>query len=201
MRKKKQIFLVLILHPFFIFMVSGEEHSSFNFLQFLGKSLNFIILFGILAYFLYKPLRSFLEKRYSGIKHSLLEAKNSRKEAERKLKEAEKQLERLGEKVAKMKKEAEIEGRREKERIIKEAKREAERIKRLTQEEMEMLIEAGIRKLKEYTAEMATILAQERIRKRMTTKDHSLLVDKCIERLSKLDEKADTDKKIHPRFS
>jgi len=199
MCKRKEIFLLLFLLPFFIFMASEGEHSSSNFSHFLGKSLNFIILFGGLAYLLAKPLRLYLEKRSLEIKHTMLEAENSRKEAEKKLREVKIKLESLGEEVAKIKKEAEIKGKKEKEKIIREARKEAKKIKHLTQEEIESFIEAGIRDLKEYTAEMAANLAQEKIKKRLTQKDHSLLIDKSIERLSKLDENQDTDKKIHPR--
>lgn len=184
MRKKKQVVLILLLLPAFVFMVSEEERSSSNFLPFLGKSLNFIILFGGLAYFLSKPLRNYLKKRSLGIKQALAEAENARKEAEEKLKEAKAQLEGLGEKADQIKKEAEKLGQREKERIINESKREAERIKRLTQQEIELLIQGGIQEIKEYTFEMAALLAQERLKKRMTPEEHSLLVDKCIERLS-----------------
>ena len=178
-----------------------KENSSSNFLPFLGKSINFIILFGGLAYFLSKPLRNYFKKRSLEIKQSLAQAENLRREAEEKLKEAEVQLESLGEKIDQIKKEAEMVGQREKERIINEAKREAERIKRLSQQEIELLIQGGIQELREYTIEMATILAQERLKKRMTPKKHSLLIEKCIEGLSKLDENSDIDKEIHSRAS
>jgi len=199
MGKKKQLILLLLLLPFFMFMT--EENSSSNFLPFLGKSINFIILFGGLAYFLSKPLRNYFKKRSLEIKQSLAQAENLRREAEEKLKEAEVQLESLGEKIDQIKKEAEMVGQREKERIINEAKREAERIKRLSQQEIELLIQGGIQELREYTIEMATILAQERLKKRMTPKEHSLLIEKCIEGLSKLDENSDIDKEIHSRAS
>lgn len=189
MRNKKQIFLVFFLLPLFIFMVSEEEHSSSNFLQFIGKSINFILLFGALAYFLSKPLRNFLERRSSEIRHSLKEAENSRKEAEMKLTEVKAQLDGLEKRMTQMTKNAEIEGRKEKERILIEAKKEAERMKRLTRQEIEILIESGIRELKQYTVEIAAVLAQERIKKRLTDEDHLQLIDKSIERLSILDEK------------
>lgn len=189
MRNKKQIFLIFFLLPLFVFMVSEEEHSSSNLLQFIGKGINFILLFGILAYFLSKPLRSYLEKRSSEIRHSLSEAEKSRKEADKKLAEVKAQLDGLEERVAQIKKEADIEGRKEKEGILSEAKKEAEKMKRLTHKEIEMLLESGIQELKEYTVEIAAVLAHERIKKRLTQKDHSHLIDKSIERLSKLDEK------------
>ena len=196
--KKKQIILILFLLPAFVFM--AEEHSSSNFLPFLGKSLNFIILFGGLAYLLSKPLRNYLKKRSLEIEQSLEEAENMRREAEEKLNEARVQLEGLEEKIARIKKEAESMGQAEKDRIIKEAKKEAERIKRLTQQQIEQLVEGKIQELKEYTIEMAALLAQERIKKRMTLQDHSLFIDKCIERLSRLDENSVIDKKIHSRL-
>ncbi len=78
--KKKHIIIILCLLPAFVFM--AEEHSSSNFLPFLGKSLNFIILFGGLSYLLSKPLQNFLKKRSLEIKQSLEEAENRRQEAE-----------------------------------------------------------------------------------------------------------------------
>jgi F-type H+-transporting ATPase subunit b len=192
MRNKKQIFLIFFLLPLFVFMFSEKEHSSSNLLQFIGKSINFILLFGILAYFLSKPLRSYLEKRSSEIRHSLSEAEKSRKEADKKLAEVKAQLDGLEERMDKMIKEAEIEGRKEKERILSEAKKEAEKMKRLTRQEIEMLLESGIQELIQYTVEIAAVLAQERIKKRLTDKDHSLLIDKSIERLSILDEEPKT---------
>ncbi len=196
--KKKQIILILLLLPALVFM--AEEHSDSNFLPFLGKSLNFIILFGGLAYFLSKPLRNYLKKRALEIEQSLEEAENKRQEAEEKLNETRVQLEGLEEKIAQIKKEAKSLGQREKDRIIKEAKKEAESIKRSTQQEIDLLVEGRIQELKEFTIEMAALLAQERIKKRMTLQDHSFFIDKCIERLSRLDENSVSDKKIHSRL-
>ncbi|MFB0565089.1 MAG: F0F1 ATP synthase subunit B [Candidatus Aminicenantaceae bacterium] len=198
MKKGRQVFFILFLLPFFVFMASEEGSASSNLIDFLGKSINFIILFGGIAYFLYKPLRNYLEKRSQDIKNSLEEAENSRREADKKLKAVEVRLEGLGEKVTKIKKEAEIEGHRERERIINEAKREAEKIKQQTQKEIEMLIEGGSRELKEFTAEMATNLAEERIKKAITKQDHEHLINKSIQKLSEFNEKSNTDKKIHP---
>lgn len=200
MRESKHILFILLLLPLFVFMVS-EEHSSSSFFQFLGKSINFIILFGGLVYFLYKPIRNFLEKRSADIEKTQKEAEEARRDAERKLEEAKAQLERLKDEVLKIKKEAETEGAKEKERILNEAKKEAEEIRRMAQTEIDVYIEAGIKELKEYAAEMATKLAQERIKRKMTSQDHSLLIDKSIEKLSKIDEKSSFDKKIHPRVS
>ena len=91
MSRKKIILIVLVL-PLFVFMSSDEEENSSSLIDFLGKTVNFIILFGGLTYLLYKPIRRFLEKRGQDIQSSLEEAADSRKDAEHKLKEIETRL-------------------------------------------------------------------------------------------------------------
>ena len=197
----RRVLIILLLLPFFVFMSSGEEEHSSNFMDFLGKTINFIILFGGLTYILFKPIRNFLERRSQDIENSLKETEESKREAGQKLKEVNARLSDLENEIAKIKKEAELEGRREKERIIHLAQQEAERIKYFSKQEIEMLIHAGIQILKFYTAELATTLAEKRIRKKMTSEDQSFLINKSIERLDKLYERSKSDKEIHTRVS
>ena len=201
MTERRKILVVLFLLPFFIFMVSAEEEHKSGFIDFLGKAINFIVLFGGLAYLLRKPLRSFLEKRSQDIQRTLKETEASRKEAEQKLQEAKAHLAGLEEEIEKMRKEAGVEGQKERERTLQLAQKEAEKIRYFAGQEIEMLTRAGIQELKEFTAELAASLAEERIRKKMTLEDHSQLIDKSIERLSELYEESNSDKKIHPRAS
>jgi F-type H+-transporting ATPase subunit b len=182
-------------------MVSADEEHSSSFRDFIGKTINFIILFGGLAYFLYKPIRNFLQKRSQEIEQRLKEAEDAQKEAELKLKEAKARLATLEDEIEKLKKEAEIEGRKEKERIIQLAQQEAERIKYFAKQEIEMLMRSGIKDLKEYTAGLAAALAEERIRKKMSPGDQSFFIDKSIEKLDELYEKSNPSKKIHSRVS
>jgi len=193
---RKQVLLVLLLVPFFIFAASEEEHSS-GFIEFLGKTVNFIVLIGALIYFLSKPLRIMLEKRAAEIKHSMKEAEGSRKEAEERLKEMKKRLSGLEDEIARIKRAAEIDGQKEKERIQKLARQEADKIKLFARQEIEMHTNASIKELREYTAELATKLAQERIMKKLTPETQSSLLDKSIEKLEKLHEKSYSSKEIH----
>ena len=199
MIEKRKILVILFLLPFFMYMVSAEEEHKSGFMDFLGKAINFIVLFGGLAYLLRKPLRHFLEKRSRDIQRILKETEASRKEAEQKLQEAKAHLAGLEEEIEKMRKDAEAEGHRERERTLQLAQKEAEKIRYFAKQEIEMLTRSGIQELKEYTAELAASLAEERIRKKMTPEDHTQLIDKSIERLGKLYEESNSDKKIHPR--
>jgi F-type H+-transporting ATPase subunit b len=198
---RRKILLILFLLPFFISMVSADEEHSSNFKDFIGKTINFIVLFGGLAYFLFKPIRNFLQKRSQDIEKGLKEAEDAQREAELKLREAKARLATLENEIEKIKKEAEIEGRKERERIIQLTQQEAERIKYFAKQEIEMLMRAGIQDLKEYTAELASALAEERIKKKMSPEDQSFLIDKSIEKLDELYEKSNSRKKIHSRLS
>jgi len=186
---RKKIILILLMLPFFVFMSPEEEEHSSGLIDFLGKTVNFIILFGGLTYLLHKPIRSFLEKRAQDIQSSLKEAADSRKDAEQKLKEIERRLAGLEKEIEIVMKEAENEGRREKEETLQRAQRETERIKYFAKQEIDAIIRSRIRELREYSAALATALAEERIKRKMDPELQSLLINRSIERLDKLDEK------------
>ena len=138
---RKKILLILLLLPFFVFMSPEEEEHSSGLINFLGKTVNFIILFGGLTYLLYKPIRRFLEKRAQDIKLSLKEAEDSRKDAEQKLKGIETRLAGLEREIEKVMKEAEGEGRRTKEETLQMAQQETEKIKYFTKQEIERFLD------------------------------------------------------------
>lgn len=192
---RKYVFILLFLLILFLPVLADEEHASGT-KDFLGKTLNFVVLFGGLAYFLRKPLRDFLESRITKIQESLEETKASRRQAEQKLQKVKGRLSLLEEEIEKIKKEGEASGLEERDRIIEQAQREAEKIKRYAQEEIEMLTRVGMADLREYAAELATALAQERIKQRIIPEIASRLIDESIEKIEGLYENTDTDKEV-----
>jgi len=196
---RKKILIVILLLPFFVFMSPEEEEHPSGLMDFLWKTANFIILFGGLTYLLYKPIRSFLEKRARDIQLSLKEAADSRKDAEQKLKEIETRLAGFEKEIEKVMKEAESEGRREKEETLQMAQRETEKIKYFAKQEIDAIIRSRIRELREYSAALATALAEDRIKRKMSPELQSQLINRSIERLDKLDEKPNSGQKIHSR--
>lgn len=196
--KRNMIFFLFML---VLFQTAQAEEEYSSSLEFLGKALNFIVLFGGLAYILYRPLRNFLQARAQKIELTLKESKNSWKEAERKLGQVRKRLSRIEEEIAQIREEGRVDGQKEKERIIERTLREAERLKRYAQEEIEMLTRAGVRELKEHAAELATSFARERIKRKMTPETAFELIDKSIEKIESLYEKSDSGKEIHSRVS
>jgi F-type H+-transporting ATPase subunit b len=157
-------------------------------LDFIGKAVNFLVLFGGLAFVLRKPLSVMLAKRSADIQETFRLAEASRSEAAKKREESTARLSGLEEEIQRMMSTAEAEARREKDRIAAQAEEEAKRLRRFAEQAIEQQVRSGVRELTAGAAEAATALARERIRKKLTAADQAALIDKSIDRLSRLHE-------------
>jgi len=191
--------MILLIVPFLLFMSFAEESHPSQTKDFLGKLLNFLLLFGGLAYVLRKPLGKFLQERSDSLEQALRGAKESHEEAAEKLNQVESRLRKLDEEIEKMQQEAEAVGQSLHQHVLEEAKQAADRLKHFASQEIEMLTQDAIREIKEYTGALAADLAQQRIQDRMTEEFHSSLIDKSIKRIEKLHEKSNSDTKIRSR--
>jgi len=185
--------LLLMCAVLFLGMSSGEGGETAGTSDFLGGVVNFVLLFGGLAFLLFKPLRAFVDDSIAKARSSLDESRASRETAEGRFEESKTRMAGLAGEVRKMKDDAASQGEREKGRISKTAEEESERIRHLTRLEIEALTKGGIRDLRAYAAEATTSLVRDRIRERITDADQTLLVDRSIERLARLNEQADSD--------
>ncbi len=168
----------------------GEGGQAAAHMDFLGKVVNFLILFGGLGFLLRKPVRALLEKRSTDVRRSLDEAQASRVEAEGKRAAAGARLEGVAAEIGQMKAEAASRGRLGKERIAQAADEEGARLRDLAGREIDAQARTALRELKAFVAEAATSIARERIRKGLAEGGQAELVDKSIERLSRLNEKS-----------
>ena len=167
--------------------MSGQVSAT---MDFLGKLINFLILFGGLGLVMRKPLKAMLAKRTADIGDSIRDAEGARAGAETKAGESKARLSGLEKEIGLLKAAAEEEGRRETGRISRAAAEEAERLKKLARQEVEEQVRLGVRELKAHAAARATDLARERIRKRLTPELQAALIDQSIDRLSRLNEKS-----------
>lgn len=164
-----------------------SEHVSAT-LDFLGKLVNFLLLFGGLFFVLRKPVKAMLVKRTTDVGETIRRAEEDRTASEAKAAGSRAKLAGLEGEVRALKAEAEEEGRRETGRIAAAARAEAERLKKLTRQELDAQVRRGVQELKAYAAARATDLARERIRRRLTPETQAVLIEKSIDRLSRLHE-------------
>ncbi len=181
------------LAEFFLasFLLASETeaaHEASAWLDFAGKLLNFLILFGGLGYFLYRPVRSWIRNRAFLVQKTLAEAASERQKAEQELSRLTQRLTGLKEELIQLRQKAEEEGRKEKARILALAQEEAARVQKLTALEVEALTKGAIREIKGYAASLATSLAEGRIKAKLSPALHRRLIRRSIERLEKLHE-------------
>lgn len=190
MTDRKTAAAVLLLVPLFLFMAPDEGAEAAGGSGMLGKVINFALLFGGLVMVLRKPLREFLRKRTEAIRARMKDAQTARLEAEAKLDEARRKIAALEDEVIRMIKDAEAGGLKDKERIRALAAKEESRIRSFAEQEIDLQLKAGIRELKEYTAELAASLAEARLKDKITASEQSALIDRSIDKLAELHEKS-----------
>ncbi|MEW6456475.1 MAG: F0F1 ATP synthase subunit B [Acidobacteriota bacterium] len=185
--------LVLVLFIFFsvcssidIFgMSEGEAHRSAWF-DFLGKTFNFVILFGFIFLLIRKSLINFLKGRGDKIKERIESSENLKKEAEERLRSIERRLERIREEIKGMKKKAEEEGIEEKKKLLKEAEVEREKILRSVKKEIETHAKKAMDELKEYGSQLSIALAEEKMKKTLDKDQQEKIITKVLEDLKEI---------------
>ena len=163
--------------------LAEESSSHSNLSTFIGQLINFLVLFGGLAYFLKKPIDDYLKKKSEQIAELLKKSEENKIESAKKLEEIKVRLGRLDEEIKKMKEQASAEAWKEKERIRTEAQQEAERLKKLASEEINSLVRASIQELKAYTIELSVALTEQKIKEKLSPELHRKMIKKAIDNL------------------
>lgn len=178
--------LLLALLPFLVGFSSDQESHVSPLVDLLGKTINFVILFGGLAFLLAKPLRKYLAEISLSVEKTIRETAKARSEAEERLESLKGRLQSLEQEVRQIKLEGEKTGEREKERVLASARRESEKIKSFAAQEIEALSQSAQAELRKHAAEISISLARVNIERRLTPELHSRLIDESIVRLENL---------------
>jgi F-type H+-transporting ATPase subunit b len=149
--------------------------------DFIGRSVNFVLLVGLLGYFLRKPLAQGLAGRRDQVTEALHQAREARADAEaraailaRQLAESEGQLAAL---VERMKQDNE----QERVTLLEKARQLAESIRREAEAGAAREIERARRQLRAEAVALAIELAEERIKGNLRAADQTRLVDEYLE--------------------
>lgn len=187
MRARSSVFRCIFLILSF-FLVSGlalaeETHGRSGLSTFLGQVLNFIILFGGLAYVLRKPVNEYLRRKSEEMALLLQKSEDLKTESLQKLEQTKERLSRLEDEVRRIKEEAEKEALKERERIKFEAYQEAERLRKLAQEEINLLVRASLLELKAYAINLSVALAEQKIKQKLNPELHRKIIHRAIDNL------------------
>jgi F0F1-type ATP synthase membrane subunit b/b' len=183
---KRPVAYILLLLPLWLGFFSEEGSHASPLADLLGKTVNFVILFGGLAFVLAKPLRRFLAEMGLSVAETIKDTEKAKQEAEGKLRSLRERMLTLDQEVRKIKNDGEEAGRKEKERTQLLARREAERIRSFTAQEIQALAQGARAEIRERAAEAAVARARANIQRRLTPELHSRLIDESIRSLETL---------------
>jgi F-type H+-transporting ATPase subunit b len=168
---------------------SGEAHhadSGVLLKDFLYRLFSFAITFGLLAYFLAKPIRLGLSGRREGIEKTLRQAEDARKEAEAKFAEYDSKLARAAGEIEQIYGEIRREGELERQKIVANAQEMAAKIRQEAERTAANEIAKARTELRQEAAQMAVRIAEDILRQKVTAQDQDRLVDEYMQKVGEL---------------
>ena len=155
-------------------------HEGPNWLNFFWRSVNFIVLAGVIYWLLAKKVKEFFTGRHRGIRTALAEAAAAREAAEKKFQEYSVKLDKATGEIEQISEMIRSQGLSEKERIIAEAGKAAEKMKEDTQTRIEQEFKKASQQLRSETVRLSTQMAEELLRKHFQATDHQAMVEDYI---------------------
>jgi len=144
---------------------------------------NFLLLAGILGYFIGKNAGPFFAARTAGIRKDMDESLRQRQDAEAVAAEVSRRLANLEAEISALKARSENEGKAESARIAQQTEAEIAKVQAHAQQEIEAAGKAARSSLRKYSAELAMGLAEQKVRARMTPATEDALVQGFVRNL------------------
>ena len=149
----------------------------------IARLINFAILAGGLVYFLRSPLMKHLEARGTQIRQDLVTAAEMRAAASAQLADIERKMTALPAELDALTRQGAEDVKTEKARIAQAAAAERERLIDQTRRDIETRLRIARRELTAHAAQLAVTVAEERIRRTITSDDQLRLVDRYTAQL------------------
>jgi F-type H+-transporting ATPase subunit b len=147
------------------------------------KWANFLLLAGLLGYFIGKNAGPFFAARSEGIRKDMDESLRQRQEAEAKAADVDRRLANLEKDIAALRGQSEAETKAETERTAQQTEAEIVKIQAHAEQEIASAGKAARMALKRYSAELAMGLAEQKVRARMTPDTEDALVQGFVRNL------------------
>src|ERR1039457_2917834 len=140
------------------------------------KWANFLLLAGLLGYFIGKNVGPFFAARSAGIRQDMDESLRQREQAEAKAADVDRRLANLEKDIAALRGQSETEGQAETERMAQQTAAEIAKIQAHAAREITCDGKATRKEFKRSSAELAMGLAEQKVRARMTPDTEDALV-------------------------
>jgi F-type H+-transporting ATPase subunit b len=177
-----------VLIPFLAMASEGGGHADSGAVlkDFLYRCFNFALMVGLLVYFLNKPARKGLKNRTTEIEKTLADAQAAKDAAEAKYQEYSQKLAKATEEIAGITEAIRREGELERQKILAAARDMAAKIEREADNKAAGVVTKARAEIREEAARLAVELAEELLKKQISTNDQKRLVDEYMQKVGEL---------------
>jgi F-type H+-transporting ATPase subunit b len=168
---------------------SEESHAAHGFLgvpTIVWQATNLVLFLALLVFLLKKPLGKFFADRRRQVEEEHRKAEADRRRAEELAKEIGARLSGIEVEISNLKSNAAVESQSEEKRLVVEAEAEAQRIVARGSAEIDARVREAKKELTAYAADLSVEMADEILKKSLTSEDHARLVNEGADELGKL---------------
>jgi F-type H+-transporting ATPase subunit b len=165
---------------------SGGGHGESSFdkgKDLIWRTMNFVVLAGVLIFLLKKPVAKGLASRRQGIKEELDDLESRKSAAQKELQQYQDKLNQLDKEIEKIVADYIKEGEAAKTKIIEDARASAEKLQQQAKKNMEHEFEKAKRALKAEMADQAVAMAEELIKTNIKDEDQERIVSEYLEKV------------------
>lgn len=165
--------------------MEGFAKLGINLPLLIAFLVNFIILFSLLALFLYKPVTRMLDERARRIREGMERAEATKQEYERARVEVERQITKARQEAQAIIAEASQMGERLREEAIEQSRKEAQTILERTRAQLEEERDRMIADLRREFADLTILAAEKVIRATIDKEKHRRLIEETLKESNK----------------
>jgi len=162
-----------------------EAHTESGDPMILWRVANFVLLAAGLGYLMSRSLPAFFRSRTTGIQTGISEAQQMKRDAEKRASDMDARMNALGGEIDKFRAQSRSEMEQEGERIRLETARQIEKLQQQAEQEIESAGKNARRDLKNYAAELAVSLAEQRIKNHLDPATEISLVEDFVDDLKR----------------
>jgi len=177
--------LCLVAAPRLAAAAQEAEHHEASLADLFWPVVNFVVMCGVLYYFLKTPLSGYLKDRGETIRRDLVEAAALKDSATAQLADIDRKLQALPREIETLRERGRTEVAAEEQRITQQAATERDRLIEQARRDIEVQVRLAKRALTEHAADLSVQLATDRIAAETTEADHRRLVTRYLEQVKR----------------
>jgi len=177
--------ILLLLFASLALASGGEEggHDGKQMFEFIWKTLDFIVLVGLLYWMLAAKLKELFAGRRQDIKESMENAARQKADAEVKYKDYSEKIEKASAEIEGIFEMIKAQGVAEKQKIIEEAEKVAKKLKEDSQMRTTQELKKASDQLRTEAVMLSVQMAEEIIKKNIAVQDHETIVREYMEKV------------------